>query len=125
MHEMSLMQQVIDEINRQLDEQEADKTKVREVRLKVGALDIHSEAAFRQAFELLVTSTPLERARLDLTVEPARLVCAACGHEAALAEGEIDPHDPSPYVVCPKCGAVCTIQGGRGVLAIELLVENE
>ncbi len=39
---------------------------------------------------------------------------------APLPEGTVDPHDQSPLVECPRCGAVTPVQGGRGVEGIEL-----
>jgi len=88
--------------------------------LKVGALAVHSEAATRQAYEVLVQGTPLEASRLRLTVEPVTLTCGQCGYTGALPEGAVDPHDPSPLSECPQCGAVSPVQGGRGVESIEI-----
>jgi Zn finger protein HypA/HybF involved in hydrogenase expression len=86
----------------------------------VGALAVHSEAATRQAFEVLVKGTALEHARLDLTIEPVTLTCGQCGYQGPLPEGAVDPHDMSPLTECPRCGAVSPVQGGRGVEGIEL-----
>ena len=91
-----------------------------EVVLRVGALAVHSEAATRQAYEVLVKGTPLEKSRLNLSIEPVTLTCAKCGYQGPLPEGEVDPHDQSPLVECPQCGAVSPVQGGRGVEGIEL-----
>jgi len=91
-----------------------------EVALKVGALAVHSEAATRQAYEVLVKGTPLEHSRLNLTIEPVTLTCGSCGYQGPLPEGAVDPHDLSPLADCPRCGAVCPVEGGRGVESIEL-----
>jgi Zn finger protein HypA/HybF involved in hydrogenase expression len=91
-----------------------------EVALKVGALAVHSEAATRQAYEVLVKGTPLENSRLLLTIEPVTLTCGSCGYEGPLPADTVDPHDQSPLVECPQCGSVCPVQGGRGVESIEL-----
>jgi Zn finger protein HypA/HybF involved in hydrogenase expression len=91
-----------------------------EVVLRVGALAVHSEAATRQAYEVLVQGTPLEHSRLNLTVEPVKIDCVKCGFQGPLPEGAVDPHDPSPLAECPRCGAVSPVQGGRGVEGIEL-----
>jgi len=91
-----------------------------EVVLKVGAMAVHSEAATRQAYEVLVKGTPLENSKLDLTIEPVTLSCPACGFQGPLPEDTVDPHDPSPLAECPRCGAVNPVQGGRGVEKIEL-----
>lgn len=91
-----------------------------EVVLKVGALAVHSEAATRQAYEVLVQGTPLSKSRLNLTIEPVTLTCGKCGYQGPLPEGAVDPHDLSPLVECHRCGAVNPIQGGRGVESIEI-----
>jgi Zn finger protein HypA/HybF involved in hydrogenase expression len=91
-----------------------------EVVLKVGALAVHSEAATRTAYEVLVKGTPLEQSRLNLTIAPVTFTCVKCGYQAPLPEDSVDPHDPSPLVECPRCGAVNPVQGGRGVEGIEL-----
>ena len=86
----------------------------------MGALAVHSEAATRTAYEVLVKGTPLAQSRLNLTIAPVTLTCAQCGYQGPLPEGAVDPHDQSPLVECPRCGAVSPVQGGRGVETIEL-----
>lgn len=121
MHEYSLMEQVIAHILAELKKQEGPPAEGSlEVVLKVGALAVHSEAATRQAYEVLVKGTPLENSRLLLTIEPITLACGECGYQEALPEGAVDPHDHSPLAECPRCGAVIPVQGGRGVESIEL-----
>jgi len=82
LHEYSLMEQVIAHILAELKKAEgAPQGAALEVVLNVGALAVHSEAATRQAYEVLVKGTPLENSRLRLTIEPVTLVCAKCGRE--------------------------------------------
>jgi Zn finger protein HypA/HybF involved in hydrogenase expression len=115
------MEQVIPHILAELKKQESPPSgEALEVVLKVGALAVHSEAATRQAYEVLVQGTPLEHSRLLLTIEPVTLICGKCGYQGALPEGTVDPHDQSPLVECPQCGGVNPVQGGRGVESIEL-----
>jgi Zn finger protein HypA/HybF involved in hydrogenase expression len=121
LHEYSLMEQVIAQILTELKKRDGPPGgSALEVTLKVGALAVHSEAATRQAYEVLVKGTPLENSRLNLTIEPVTLTCGQCGYKGPLPEGAVDPHDLSPLVECPRCGAVSPVQGGRGVEAIEL-----
>ena len=124
MHEYSLMAQVVEEIQTQLGAGTPLTGRIRNVHLTVGQLDIHAAEAFRQAFQMASLGTRLEGAELDLTVVPATVACPACGFRKEAAEGELDSHDPSPYVPCPRCGAVCAVEGGRGIRRIELSVED-
>jgi Zn finger protein HypA/HybF involved in hydrogenase expression len=120
-HEYSLMEQVIAHILAELKKhEEPPPDSSPEVVLRVGALAVHSEAATRQAYEVLVKGTPLENSRLRLTIEPVILDCGKCGFKESLPEGAVDPHDHSPLIECPQCGAVIPVQGGRGVESIEL-----
>jgi Zn finger protein HypA/HybF involved in hydrogenase expression len=120
-HEYSLMEQVIAHILAELKKVESPpEGSSLEVALRVGALAVHSEAATRQAYEVLVKGTPLEHSRLDLTIEPVTLTCGQCGYQGPLPQGAVDPHDLSPLVECPRCGAVSPVQGGRGVDGIEI-----
>lgn len=121
MHEYTLMEQVIAHILAELKKLDGPpEGSSLEVVLKVGALAVHSEAATRQAYEVLVQGTPLSKSRLNLTIEPVTLTCGKCGYQGPLPEGAVDPHDLSPLVECHRCGAVNPIQGGRGVESIEI-----
>jgi Zn finger protein HypA/HybF involved in hydrogenase expression len=125
MHEYSLMQQIIEAIKRQvIDPGQATPPTVRIVHLTVGALDIHSEASFRQAFEVLIRETPLAGAVLEMTIVPAHYTCQ-CGHQGQCGDGEVDVHQSAPYLECPICGAVCPLEGGRGVMDLKLTVVDE
>lgn len=124
MHEYSLMQQVVGEIEAQLAGRADARGKVKAVRLTVGQLDIHAAEVFRQAFAMCAQGTRLEGSALELTVVPAVIACPACGYRKEAAEGELDPHDPAPYVPCPQCGALCAVEGGRGVRQIELTLDD-
>jgi Zn finger protein HypA/HybF involved in hydrogenase expression len=94
-----------------------------EVVLKVGALAIHSAAATRQAFEVLVKGTKLENSRLTLIIEPLTLACPNCGFNGPLPAGAVDPHEQLPLAPCPKCGAISPVAGSRGVESIELVLD--
>ena len=121
MHEYSLMEQVIAHILAELNKMDDPPGgSSLEVVLQMGALAVHSEAATRQAYEVLVQGTPLAQSRLNLTIAPVTLTCVSCGYQGSLPEGAVDPHDQSPLAECPRCGAVTPVQGGRGVEGIEL-----
>jgi hydrogenase nickel incorporation protein HypA/HybF len=121
LHEYSLMEQVIAKILAELKkQQDSPAGSSLEVVLKVGALAVHSEAASRKCYEVLVKDTPLEHSRLLLKIEPMILVCEKCGYQGRLPEDAVHPHDHSPLVECPRCGTVSPVQGSRGVESIEL-----
>lgn len=98
--------------------------KVKEVFLRIGALEFHSEEAFRQGFLVAVQGSVLEGAELRLDVVLPELKCEACGHDGVCREGEVDPHEQLPVRECPKCKELARISGGRGVQKIELAVEG-
>jgi hydrogenase nickel insertion protein HypA len=125
MHEYSLMQDIIKSILERLAE-ELTSVPVKEVILKLGVLDIHSEAAARTAFEVLAKGTPLEKATLTVVVKPVMLSCPQCKTEAPFP---VDEHTHAnellPVVDCPKCGGLAGLGGGQGVDSIELVFEEE
>ena len=127
MHEYGLMENVITVIMAELKKsgEEARAGRLLTVTLKVGALELHSEAAFRQAFEVLSQGTVLEGARLHLVILPATLACPQCGFRGPLPLGAVDPHEALPMAECPQCGALTPVQDGRGVESIELNWEDE
>ncbi len=99
-------------------------SKVKEVFIRIGALEFHSEEAFRQGFKVAVHGTKLEGAALKLDVFQPELHCQACGKKSVCGEGDVDPHDDLPVRECPKCKELARISGGRGVQKIELSVEG-
>jgi hydrogenase nickel incorporation protein HypA/HybF len=124
MHEYSLLQGVLDAILKELEKPGLSPGgKIQEVVLKVGALEIHSEAATRQAFQVLARGTILEQARLNLTILPATIACSQCAFKGPLPQDAVDHHNPSPLAECPACGAVSPVLNGRGVEAIEVIWE--
>jgi hydrogenase nickel incorporation protein HypA/HybF len=121
LHEYGLMENVIAVIKAELQKAgETPEGRQLTVTLKVGVLEMHSEAATRQAFEVLTKGTALEGARLNLIVLPVTLSCPECGFQGPLPMGAADPHEAMPVAECPQCGAMAPVQGGRGVESIEL-----
>ena len=127
MHEYGLMENVIAVIMAELKKsgEEARAGRPLTVTLKVGALELHSEAALRQAFEVLSQGTVLQGARLHLVILPATLACPQCGFREPLPLGAVDPHEALPMAECPRCGVLTPVQDGRGVESIELAWEEE
>ena len=124
MHEYGLMEEVVKSLLSRLAEPGLIPADAElEVVLKVGALAIHSAAATRQAFEVLVKGTRLENSRLTLIIEPVTLACPSCGFKGPLPEGAVDPHEQLPLAPCPQCGAISPVTGSRGVESIELVLD--
>lgn len=124
MHEYSLMQRIIATICKNMEEgTDFQGRQVKEVVLQIGALDIHSPESFRQAFEVLARETALSGSTLRLEVIPGSIACPKCGYQGACQE-DVDGHDPLPCTECPQCGTIAGIIGGRGVEAIELVLED-
>jgi hydrogenase nickel insertion protein HypA len=125
MHEYSLMQDIIKSILERLEEEQSS-IPVKEVVLTLGILDIHSEAAARQAFEILAQGTALENSHLTLEVKPVMMECPKC---RALAPYPVDEHTHAhellPVVVCPVCDGLAQLSGGQGVESIDLVFEEE
>jgi Zn finger protein HypA/HybF involved in hydrogenase expression len=125
MHEYSLMENIIKSILERLQEEEST-IPVKEVILKLGILDIHSEAAARQAFEVLAKGTPLENSHLTLEIKPVMLECSKC---RSLAPYPVDEHTHAhellPVVVCPVCDGLANLTGGQGVESIDLIFAEE
>ena len=125
MHEYALIQDIIKSILERLAE-EKSSVPVKEVVLRLGVLDIHSEAAARQAFEVLTQGTPLEQAQLTLEIKPVMMTCTKCGSVAPYGVDEhIHANELLPVVVCPVCDGLAQLSGGQGVESIDLVFEDE
>lgn len=121
MHEYSLMENVVSDILSQLKTKPLGSHEaIKKVVLKVGALDIHSQEAFVQAFEMTTQKTALEGVQLILEIDPGIIKCV-CGYEGVSVIGHT--HDPTPIAPCPRCGKINHVLGGRGVSTIELVIE--
>ncbi|MFA6092623.1 MAG: hydrogenase maturation nickel metallochaperone HypA [Elusimicrobiota bacterium] len=125
MHEYSLMERVLEAVLKDLKARGIHEAgRVKELSMRVGALELHSEESFIQAFQALTKGTLLEGAELKLEVFPADYDCKSCGHKGPCKDEGVDHHDPTPAAECPKCGKVALLSGGRGVEDLSLLVEE-
>ena len=124
MHEYTLMQGIIKAILERLEEEQAT-AQVEEVVLKLGILDIHSEAAAQQAFEILSKGTSLENAKLTVEVKPVMIDCPKCRSVAPYGVGEhVHAHELLPVATCPVCQGLANLTGGQGVESIELIFKD-
>jgi hydrogenase nickel incorporation protein HypA/HybF len=76
MHELALMESVVEAVIEQLGDQ-----RVALVRLEIGALAGVAVDAMRFSFDICSRGTSLEGATLDVVEVPARGRCRACGSE--------------------------------------------
>jgi Zn finger protein HypA/HybF involved in hydrogenase expression len=122
MHEYSLLDQVIESVLSMLDQQKAKPGETLQgISMSVGALEMHSEESFRQAYQLLTKNTPLENSTLEIKIFPASVKCPHCSYEGGYQADDDDVHAASPYTECPSCGEVIPVLGGKGVQDIELI----
>ena len=124
MHEISLIQNLLASVLQEIETNHYSRTNIKGLALTVGALELHSEDAFRQAFAIESKGTDLEGASLELTIMPPIVQCPKCGFNDALSADKADPHNPDPVVQCPVCGLPIAVTGGRGVQQIELILDD-
>ncbi len=123
MHELSLIQNLLESVLGEIESKGYSGKKIKGLALSLGALELHSEEAFRQAFDIESKGTVLEGARLELSIVPAMLSCPGCGFHGPLPDEEADPHRPELLAECPECGSPAPLEGGRGVSQIELILD--
>ena len=99
MHEVSLVERLIDECVSRVNGRKVERVRVRY------ATTIPQEG-MHQAFEMLSQGTPLEGARLEAEPFEVTLSCA-CGFAGALGHDDLIS---ASIAVCPDCGDVSTRQ---------------
>lgn len=124
MHEISLIQNLLESVLQEIESKQYSRQAIKGLSLRVGALELHSEEAFRQAFAVASQGTAMEGASLELTIMPVEVECSRCGFAGLLPHGQADPHTPDPIVECPGCGLPAPVKGGRGIENIELILDH-
>lgn len=124
MHEISLIQNLLESVLTEIEAEGRPVETFKGLALTVGAMELHSEESFRQAFAIESKGTVLAGLPLELTVVSPDVECSQCGFDGPLPRDEADPHDPDPIVECPRCGAPAPVRGGRGVQQIQLIVDS-
>jgi len=113
MHEMSLCEGVIQVLEENARSQGFSRVKT--VRLEIGALAGVELEAMRFGFEVVKKGTLAEQARLEIIELPGRAWCLCCGESVEIGQ-RFDP--------CPKCGGFpLQITGGEELRVKELEVE--
>ncbi len=115
MHELSIVEALIDQVGEELD-RAGQRGRVLRLELNIGRLSgVHPDAV-RFAFQLLSAGTILENA--DVAIEEPKAVChcSACD-----ARSEID----DLVFECPRCGATdVAIEGGREMILQSIEIED-
>ena len=110
MHELSIVSSVVDMVIESLEKYPG--ARVKEVRLKVGALASVVEDSLQFCYGIATEDTPLEGSRLVVHVVPVTVHCEACGADGAL--------ESLQSFRCPTCGEPASdVRQGR-----ELEVES-
>ena len=122
MHEISLIENLLESVLPEVETQRSLGHNVQGLAVTIGAMELHSAEAFRQAFTVQSRGTPLAGARLELTVVPPEVNCPSCGFRGLFPDDQIDPHNPDPIMACPECGSPAAVEGGRGIQKVELLL---
>ena len=104
MHELSIVSSVVDTVTESLAAYPG--ARVKEVRLRVGALASVVRESLEFCYGIATEGTPLEGSLLVVNVLPVVMHCVPCGHDVTL-EGV-------QSFRCPQCGEPCSdLQQGR------------
>ncbi len=111
MHETVIAQQIARAVLSEMDHRGASACTSIDVEL--GQLEGLDAKDLQAAFDLEAAGTLLDGAILAVTTIPATAVCPSC--KAAKPFELPRPHTHEiPHMVCPDCGAVLELRGGRG-----------
>jgi hydrogenase nickel incorporation protein HypA/HybF len=124
MHELSLMQSIVDRVVEIAGEQRVGR--VLKLRLGVGEMSGVVPDALRFCYSELIAATPLERAELIINPIPAQWQCRDCGFEdeGRAPTDETDRASNLLSPVCRGCGTRrMTMIGGSDLLILDLEVE--
>ena len=98
MHELSIVSSIVDTVTESLAAYPG--ARVKEVRLRVGALASVVEDALQFCYGIAAEGTALEGSKLVVNVLPVVMHCEACGEDVEL-EGV-------QSFRCPRCGEPCS-----------------
>lgn len=115
MHEMSIVQSLIEIIRDEMAKNHARTLK--SVRLRVGEMSAIVPDALSFCFEVMTSGTEMEGARLITEVVPVEGICRVCGERFKIRDF---------VFLCPSCGgtSVETV-AGQELTVVEIEVEEE
>ena len=113
MHEVSLIESVVDLVEDERRKQ--DFSRVRMIRLEVGALGHAEPEALRFCFDAVTSGTIADGARLEIETVPGEGWCSGCRRTVPLEER---------FAACPLCGiAQVRMTAGDELRLAEMEVE--
>lgn len=98
MHELSIVSSIVDSVTETLVAYPG--ARVKEVRLRVGALASVIEDSLQFCYEIATNDTPLEGSALVVKVLPVRMHCDRCAEDVEIASLQ--------SFRCPQCGEPLT-----------------
>lgn len=114
MHEAAITEALLEQVRTHAP----GAARVRAVRVEVGALEHLDAEVMGTIWRAMTEDSPLSGARLEITPEPVRVRCRACGRE-------FEPEDRA-ILLCPECGrASPQILSGSGVILRSIELEQE
>jgi hydrogenase nickel incorporation protein HypA/HybF len=116
MHELSIAASIVDAVNESVSQYPG--ARVKEVRLRVGALASVIEDSLQFCWEVSIEGTPLEGSKLVVNILPVVVQCAACGKQ-----GEIESLQSFR---CPHCGELASdLRQGRELEIESIEIDDE
>jgi len=112
MHEISIVQSLIESIDSQLAAQSVDRAT--SVRVRRGST--FSGDALEQAFGALSPGTRLAGAALLVETFDTRFTCPHCGHSQIITSDDLTGH----FFLCPGCQAVQEIDEAHDLELLEV-----
>jgi hydrogenase nickel incorporation protein HypA/HybF len=104
MHELSIISSVVDSVIETLAAYPG--ARVKEVRLRVGALSAVIEDSLQFCYEIATEDTPLAGSKLVVNILPVVMHCEPCGADVEIASLQ--------SFRCPRCGeSVADLKQGR------------
>lgn len=103
-HELSIVSSIVDSVTEALGAYPG--ARVKEVRLRIGALAAVVEDSLQFCFELATADTPLEGSKLIVRIVPVMMHCDKCAQDVGI--------ESLQSFRCPRCGEpVADLRQGR------------
>ncbi|MCS7305255.1 MAG: hydrogenase maturation nickel metallochaperone HypA [Thermoguttaceae bacterium] len=115
MHELALVEALIEEVQTQL-QKAGCQGRVVKLRVQIGRFSGVSVEAFRFAFEMSRPGTLVAEADLEILQPPAECLCQSCGYRSQVEELVLG---------CPHCGSLEIHLEGSQELVLESIELEE